>query len=222
MRFDPGAFTEFRDSFVDQCADLPTDNPDVELDCRVETNRFSDPYVDLIRLVNDHILHEYPAPFDTANSSPYTVFFTSGERLSNLVNNKNGRFRLEATVAIGDQAGITNGVYNRSPRASIPPVLPVPYIGRDAGMSRFFITAFDPDGDDFEFRLGTIEEYGAVLANIVKRSQQAFSRAFTPGYYLRIVDEERSVVCSSDPCSNCTDCIQQASQVKERADLSLY
>lgn len=214
MRFDPGAFDEFRDSFVDQCADLPSSgNSNVELDCRVETNRFSDPYVDLIRLINDRILHEYPAPIDQANSLPYTAFFTSGERLSSLVNNKNGRFRLEASVAIGGQAGVANGVYNRSPRASIVPVIPVPYIGREAGMSRFFITAFDPDGDEVEYRLGTIEEYGAVLANIIRRTGQSFSRAFTPEYYLRLVDEERATICSNDPCNNCTHCLEQASQV---------
>lgn len=218
MRIDTTAFEEFADSFVDQCFDTPRANDQTERDCTTGTDRFFDPYVDLIRLTNDRILHQYPTPYDTsgAEAAPWRVFFTSGERLSSLVNNRNGRFRLEAEVAIGSSGvQISNGGFNRSPRASVVPVIPVPYVSRAAGMSRFYISAFDPDvGDTVEYRLGEIEEYGAVLANLFPGSRPLPERAFTPGYYVRFIESARQTVYPDDNCTSCADCLQQANSVK--------
>lgn len=217
MRVDTTSFDDYADSFIDQCSDTPRSGDQTERDCTHQTDRFFDPYVDLIRLSNDRILHEYPSAYDTsgAEPTPWKVFFTSGERLSNLKNNKDGRFRLEAEVAIGStNVLLTNGGYNRSPRASVIPVIPVPYISRSSGMSRFYISAFDPDVDDsVQFRLGDIREYGAVLANKFPGSRPLPERAFTPGYYTRFVESERASVYPDDDCSSCADCLQQASSV---------
>jgi len=105
--------------------------------------------------------HTYSRPRLAEPRTPWTAFFMSGNRLVDLHNNANGRFRLEVQVNI-----VGN---NRSPRASFAPVFPVPYTGWPT-MARFQVAAYDPDFNNgaaqpVSFALGTSQQQGRLLAN---------------------------------------------------------
>ncbi|GBG58751.1 hypothetical protein CBR_g151 [Chara braunii] len=106
--------------------------------------------------------HRYKAPKNLAFNTPWVAYFTGGNRIRSLNNNKEGRYRLETTVNIQGP--------NRSPIATNIPVLPVPY--EQSENATFQIAAFDPDIDPdileteiLHFRLGTQREMGMLLAN---------------------------------------------------------
>ena len=66
--------------------------------------------------------HTYTAPMHAATNKPYVAFFTGGNRIDQLHNNANGRYRLEVEVAF------VKPFSNRSPIATNIPVLPLPYV----------------------------------------------------------------------------------------------
>eukprot|EP00898_Chlorokybus_atmophyticus_P003902 jgi/Chlat1/4512/Chrsp29S04581 len=111
-------------------------------------------------------LYTYAAA-NAGGGHPWTAFFTGGNRIYALNNNREGRFRLEAQVAIWGT--------NKSPVATNIPVLPVPYTGRAqmsqyGNMATFQIAAYDPDIEGASeqqvyYRLGNRREMGYLLAN---------------------------------------------------------
>eukprot|EP00899_Mesostigma_viride_P026947 jgi/Mesvir1/7437/Mv19218-RA.1 len=120
-----------------------------------------------IRVSTSDILHRYPRSKDTA-TEPWVAFFTGGNRLEQLNNNANGRYRLQAQVNVVGS--------NRSPRATQIPVLPVPYVGRPE-MAKFQIAAYHPDVDPLSppgvvanvpifFAIGDKTEFGYLLGNV--------------------------------------------------------
>lgn len=102
---------------------------------------------------SSQFVHTYPS--DTNNGEPWIAYFTGGNRLADLQNNPNGRFRLEAEISLQS--------WNRnSPVATQIPILPVPYVGRADGFAQFEISAYDPDQQFVRFRLGSSTEYGRL------------------------------------------------------------
>ena len=114
--------------------------------------------------------HTYPSNKKSVDE-PYIAFFTGGNKLDSLNNNKAGRFRLETSVNIqGD---------NRSPVASFVPILPVPYTGRSVMsaygyMATFKFVAYDPDisstgfgTEEVTYKLASSIKQGALLANSI-------------------------------------------------------
>lgn len=105
--------------------------------------------------------HTYETALHPETNKPYIAYFTGGNRLHQLNNNANGRYRLEIEVAF------VAPFRNRSPIATNIPVLPLPYVDAPNHV-QFQIAAFDPDiGDQVRFFLGTVEEYGGLLGNIM-------------------------------------------------------
>jgi len=100
--------------------------------------------------------------------TPWTAYFTGGNRLTytteRLINNHQGRFRLELTVNLNypdDQP-------NNSPIMTAVPVLPVPYTGRGelsgSGMlASFQVSGFDPDIDPAAYVGSKLESNEAVF-----------------------------------------------------------
>jgi len=102
--------------------------------------------------------HQYPAGYLTG-TTPFTAYFTGGNRLKILNNNPQGRFRLETTVKF-------NPAYpkNASPIGGQIPMLPVPYTAYPG--AKFQIPAYDRDeGDEVRFFLGNQQEQGGLLLN---------------------------------------------------------
>eukprot|EP00899_Mesostigma_viride_P012217 jgi/Mesvir1/20997/Mv08056-RA.2 len=111
----------------------------------------------VIRGTSEWFSHTYPAANN--NGAPWKAFFTGGNRIINLNNNANGRYRLEVEVSI-------QGI-NRSPVVTQIPVLPVVYTDAPTH-AQFQVSAFDPDfGDTVNYFLGTREEFGGVMANAI-------------------------------------------------------
>ena len=127
----------------------------------------------------DPFTHTYAvaAPTNLAgyDESPvFVAFFTGGNRLSTLVNNADGRYRLETAIKF-DFVNRTLLV-NRSPRASMVPLLAVPYVAYVPNTrlgAHFQVMAYDQDyykpelRDEVRFFLGNSREHGGTQANMV-------------------------------------------------------
>jgi len=112
------------------------------------------------------LYHTYPTKKKDV-FTPWTAYFTGGNRLTystdRLINNHQGRFRLELTVNLNypdDQP-------NNSPVMTALPVLPVPYTGRSeisgSGMlATFQVSGFDPDIDPEAYKGNKLESNEVV------------------------------------------------------------
>ena len=99
----------------------------------------------------DTFSHDYTVPVGTISLSGHSesplwvAFFTGGNRLSTLVNNADGRYRLE----VGVKFDFVNGTLlnNRSPRTNMVPLLAVPYVATTADRlgAHFQVVATDQD-----------------------------------------------------------------------------
>ena len=103
-----------------------------------------------IRATSMLITHNYQSAHDDSVSGagkPWVAYWTGGNRLSQLRNNADGRFRLEIDVRFltqkkngGPESSI---VSNRSPIVAQIPVMPVVY--PPSGTATFQVAAYDPD-----------------------------------------------------------------------------
>jgi hypothetical protein len=99
----------------------------------------------------DNFAHTYTVdpstiePGGYSESQLWVAFFTGGNRLSTLVNNADGRYRLE----VGVKFEFVNAslIENRSPIAYMVPVLAVPYVATTPTRigAHFQVAAFDQD-----------------------------------------------------------------------------
>ena len=100
-----------------------------------------------IRATSMLITHNYSFAHDnsvTGAGKPWVAYWTGGNRLSQLRNNADGRFRLEIDVRFMTQGGVV--VDNRSPIVMQIPVMPVVY--PPSGTATFQVAAYDPDYGD--------------------------------------------------------------------------
>ncbi len=94
--------------------------------------------------------HTYAAADN--GGEPWLAYFTGGDRDTSLMNNRGGRFRLEAQVKISGNT--------RSPMVSFMPIVPVP---KTASTVQFQVTSYDLNdlSKSFTIRDGTNKEYVA-------------------------------------------------------------
>ncbi|XRB03543.1 IPT/TIG domain-containing protein [Pycnococcus provasolii] len=106
--------------------------------------------------------HTYQGSGPENKGEGFVAFFTGGNRISNMNNNGDGRYRLETLVKLD-----TYRPLNRSPIGSNIPVLPLPYDSTPGNDGvNFQIAAFDPDEyDQVRYFLANVEEMGALKAN---------------------------------------------------------
>uniref|UniRef100_A0A7S0WPQ0 Uncharacterized protein n=1 Tax=Pyramimonas obovata TaxID=1411642 RepID=A0A7S0WPQ0_9CHLO len=136
-------------------------------------------------LLGQSVFYHTYAAYKKSDFEPWTVYFTGGNRLTysteRLINNHQGRFRLELTVNLN----YPDGVPNNSPILDSMPVLPVPYTGRaefsaNGMLATFSLQGYDPDinpaayrGNKLEsneriyFYLASPRKMGMLLANQV-------------------------------------------------------
>uniref|UniRef100_A0A061RNA4 LamG-like jellyroll fold domain-containing protein n=1 Tax=Tetraselmis sp. GSL018 TaxID=582737 RepID=A0A061RNA4_9CHLO len=173
-----------------------------------------------IRATSAPIVHNYSAAYDTSDPGrpkPWVAYWTAGNRLSELRNNADGRFRLEADVRflMRSRPRFLNSeglmeyvvVNNRSPIVAQIPVLPVMY--PESGIARFQIPAYDPDfgdrRDQVRFFIGNPQEHGYILANYVRYRDhpggpiKEEATYWEDVYHLRICEQE---VGAPEVCNN--------------------
>jgi len=122
--------------------------------------------------------HLYDAGYLTG-TTPFTAYFTGGNRLRSLNNNPQGRFRLETAVKFNPADPL-----NASPIGGQIPMLPVPYTVYPGAM--FQIPAYDRDGDQVRFFLGNQQEQGGLLLNPTRAGVATYHR----DVYTRAICEE--------------------------------
>ena len=154
------------------------------------------------------IQHQYPSVRGPGDE-PWVAFFTGGDRIgrlkSGLQNNYGGRHRLEISVNLDcHEAG---KCWQKSPRATSLPVVPIPYTERngaslyDFSFSTFRIAAYDPDiGDDVYFFHANNAKYGALVGHGIPEGD--YPNNPTPLEYTLARDEVIRQRCNSD-CTRC-------------------
>jgi len=135
------------------------------LDTTVTDINFEDTMLgNTISVEGDHE-HTYKLP-NVNGRFEFTAFFTGGNRIAELNNNQDGRFRLETLVLFDpSRPG------NRSPVGTQIPILPIPYGEtneyKPMDLVQFQIAAFDPDPyDQVRYFLGNVEEQGGLMTNV--------------------------------------------------------
>ncbi|XRB02013.1 IPT/TIG domain-containing protein [Pycnococcus provasolii] len=176
--------------FGDNSADMTTTNLDVDV---VDVD-FDDTMAGNTIYVNNN---RSPLKKTYKGTATYTAFFTGGNRASELLNNADGRYRLEIEVRIDN----TNAarLKNRSPIATNIPILPLPYTDSTAGHLQFQIAAYDPDvGDQVRYFFGNRLEMGGLLANAVyEKSTAADGKIYASPTYTWYPDVYNDILCST-------------------------
>lgn len=159
----------------------------------------------VLRATSAYIVHNYTSPYDNSvplSPKPWVAYWTAGNRLTELQNNADGRFRLEIdvrflTTGCSSAAGCTI-ISNRSPVAAQIPVMPVVYPA--SGVASFQVAAYDPDystrQDQVRYFVGNQQEHGYILANYVRyfdieSETVKEDPTYYPDVYHRVICERR-------------------------------
>ncbi len=95
-----------------------------------------------------NIIHTYSAPLNPATNSPWVADISSCCRISTLVNNPDGNYRVETQVRFD--------ISNRSPVSTMPAIINAPI---NSNFS-FFVPGADANGDQLTWRFSTAAESG--------------------------------------------------------------
>ncbi|MBV1883104.1 MAG: hypothetical protein KUG82_15810, partial [Pseudomonadales bacterium] len=97
--------------------------------------------------------------FTASNLDPdisYLVFYTSGDRISNLQNNADGTWKIQTSIFMKDG--------NLAPIIDLPIIYEVPKLQADGSSTltdyTFSVSVTDPNADQIRYRLGTTDELG--------------------------------------------------------------
>lgn len=91
------------------------------------------------------IVHSY------TSIGAFSAYIESSARLSTLINNANGRYRIATTVNVGST--------NLPPASTLPPIINLPF---DQAAASFTIPATDPNGNTLTFSLATATDLGVT------------------------------------------------------------
>eukprot|EP00951_Prasinocladus_malaysianus_P001288 scaffold8875_cov25-Prasinocladus_malaysianus.AAC.2 len=154
------------------------------------------------------VIQQYPSALNGAE--PWIAFFTGGDRIGKardkLQNNYGGRFRLEVSVNL--ECHEAGRCWQRSPRATSLPVVPIPYTPRneyslyDFSFSTFRIAAYDPDFLEQVFYFhASNQKYGVHVGHGIPEGDYP-NNPFPKEYNnarLRILEK----YCNSTNCDSC-------------------
>lgn len=152
---------------------------------------------------------QYPTAVD--GEDPWVAFFTGGDRIGRasgqLQNNYGGRFRLEISVNLECHTRNTQGCWQKSPRATSIPVVPIPYTERngnslyDVNFATIRIAAYDPDiGDVVYYFHASNRKYGVLVGHGIPEGD--YPNNPTPAEY----NAARNSVLDQECNNDCTQC----------------
>jgi len=167
-----------------------------------------------LRATSQLIVHNYTAPYDNTGGGvdtykPWVAYWTGGNRITQLQNNADGRYRLEIDIRFLTSCvgGSCNIITNKSPIVAQIPVMPIVYPA--SGIANFQVAAYDPDfgdrKDQVRFFVGTPQEHGYILANYVRYRDVAGGPVledatyYEDAYHLRICEKG---VGAADVCTD--------------------